>query len=142
MNSVNTNEIESAFNDLIEQLKDIKHQSDIAELHKENATILNQKLQEFYTFSKKQDVVSVKIFNDYYSKIKAIHESIKNQSNLLSDKIDAFILSNNEIITAIKKYSDKQEAEISQVKTRNTIGLVLNIVVVILVVVLLAVNII
>lgn len=200
MNSVNTNEIESAFNDLIEQLKDIKNQSDIAEQHKENATILNQKLQEFYTFSKNQDVSSAKILNDYYSKIKAIHESVENQSNLLgdkiieyvasndkvisavneasegqsnyigdkvlelitsnnnvitsihesvenqsnllSDKIDAFILSNNEMIIAIKKYSDKQAAEISQVKTRNTIGLVLNIVVVILVVVLLAVNII
>jgi|SRR5690554_3554375 len=142
MNSVNTNEIESAFNDLIEQLKDIKHQSDIAELHKENATILNQKLQEFYTFSKKQDVVSVKIFNDYYSKIKAIHESIKNQSNLLNDKINAFISSNDKIITSLKKLSDKQEIEISQIKTRSTISLVLNIFAVVLVLALLIINII
>lgn len=138
MTNLNTNEVEAAFNDLIEELEKIKQLSDIAELHKENADILNQKIREYYEFAKTRDVALADNLNNYLSKMDNIQVATEKQFNLSKDKIDELITyiqynisASTQANSTITELSKTQAQEFNQLKKRNTAILVINAIILI-----------
>ncbi|MBS5978998.1 MAG: hypothetical protein KIB51_04570 [Dysgonomonas mossii] len=140
MNNINTNEIEAAFSDLIEQLKTIKDLNEIAVLHKNNTHLLNEKLIEFYEFSKTQDIKVANILDDYLLKMGYIQQKMEEQSNLLQDKIAEFIISNKEVVIAVDKSTDQHLQMMRQMKKKDIILFTLNAIVAIIAIYLLVIN--
>ncbi|WP_412212002.1 hypothetical protein [Dysgonomonas mossii] len=140
MNNINTNEIEAAFSDLIEQLKTIKDLNEIASLHKNNTHLLNEKLIEFYEFSKTQDIKAANILDDYLLKMGYIQQKTEEQSNLLQDKIEEFIISNKEVVIAVDKSTDQHLQMMRQMKKKDVISFTLNAIVAIIAIYLLVTN--
>lgn len=140
MDNINTNEIEAAFSDLIEQLKTIKDLNEIAVLHKNNTHLLNEKLIEFYEFSKTQDIKAANILDDYLLKMGYIQQKTEEQSNLLQDKIAEFIISNKEVVMAVDKSTYQHLQMMRQMKKKDIILFTLNAIVAIIAIYLLVIN--
>lgn len=109
---MDTANIKRTFDSLIKQLQEIKDLNDIAKYHKDNTSLLAEKLQEFYENSK-----------EYYS----IVDVIKSEHLKLNKKIEQ----SNE---RIEQSNEKINVIIKKINTLLIVSIVLFVIIIVLLV--------